>query len=1404
MSVAQDSASRKYCPETAAQWTELLTGLSINNPSSWWLCQEPSGNLVDSGSGGRTVTVNGSPAYQASAPGWIRKGIKPTDNSATMYGSCTIPDVNTTSSMLLQMFSLNTPATAQRGLNMIGLTTAERASVQAGNKLRGSSHVSNADGSQQHTGTLVVITKFDRAHSALGVYTQHEQIKPTFNAPGASTTMYMFGDGIAASDATLVYSALWTGADAEISDAKIQDLLDAIDGAELTIEKMEAGSFAHKWVVEIEGCPYLPSDAPAAAVLNAYPGRDWTQVLGGLFVEVRNDQRIKPFAPFADGGTCQLRVVDTDHTDVFGKYLWRRAGGFETIISSTVDRDDTTINVKSTSAFASSGEIYIGTECIGYAGKTATSFTGCTRGKYSPFGTALTGAGGIRFGNHHRVGTDANHVQMNPVVSSIPRVWLGKRIAVRLHTWDAVNQTINARAEAQLVFAGRITDIADDANTAAAIIECDHVLSELQEVPIFREQFIAEAAPGLSLITDRVFYFTDVVHGSAGLLANNLTVVAGAPANTNQIQAGTYSLQEMCEALNRWLGGEKAAGRINGHYSWSIGANTDGMRARCHWRIQNATANLTCGWNLSLPSDVASFLGLSDAEPDLYGGTTNFFPEKSRTNIDNIVSGKASPFTTLIFRPWAARIGQDFVESPYIDTDNIRGAFIGQRDRMPASIKASCDSSAQWGIFLLDEKLLVVARYDSSAKRLNNCWIAPFQMPTAEDSSAVGYFGRRADDNDAGPVTIRQILILEGSLFTLTMELMYSTGVSGYNHATYDTLGVGLGVGLPGEVLGEEFERSVSNLPNSDAPLVLLIDEPTTIQELIGSDLMFRWAFLRWKDQNLEACTWKTPLNELAIATLSESNKMLPAENDSETHRVSSQESNEFQYATVKIDFNRNFSLGRNGDYQKSVKFEDQTAVDDSGGGARTATLKLRNTFTQYTNTGSSVEAGLPEFMVHMPSISRSSRKIARTLSATLFESIAPGDIVTMTDKFARDPRTGARGVNSRAAFVTRVAYDLGGPDSDPEGHVRPMDGEIEINFLDTQRGQKFAPAADIDDTQNAGGFSAGYNSGTSTIRCYKNHYSHVLVIKFRRGTFYLSEAADASNFHAGDKILIVERDPASTASPTFWERTIQSVSGNDIVLTSGLSSPAWDSAKRYRVVPQKYSQVVSTQRDFVYQADDADNWVEDVEIPWHYSATEEAYDYNAYDNTTPGEFVPDMCYGDGRPYDVGHEQAIARTINAFIDRKSAHQSPYLHNSALALYDEVTASWFTMAFGPIFLGTEHLSSAVTRTLTVAPFYRSQAGGTAKIRITIMRSQPVAAAVGFLPGEQYRDSVFNDHYSQSAVYMTTSTTWQTGADATLTLDTKDIFFGFVWVLLEGQGDVECRGLGKCIEGPRVTS
>lgn len=53
---------------------------------------------------------------------------------------------------------------------------------------------------------------------------------------------------------------------------------------------------------------------------------------------------------------------------------------FSTTLSANISNTDTTISVTTTSGFSNAGAIVIEAELITYTGKTATSFTGCTRG----------------------------------------------------------------------------------------------------------------------------------------------------------------------------------------------------------------------------------------------------------------------------------------------------------------------------------------------------------------------------------------------------------------------------------------------------------------------------------------------------------------------------------------------------------------------------------------------------------------------------------------------------------------------------------------------------------------------------------------------------------------------------------------------------------------------------------------------------------------------------------------------------------------------------------------------------------------------------------------------------------------------------------------------------------------
>jgi hypothetical protein len=1207
MTVTRDATSRIAMPMTASEWSECLTGTGLNAPSSYWRCSQAAGSsLADLGTGARTVTLSGSPSLGAAASGWSATGIKGTDGGA-QTATFTIPTTSTTSSMLLQCWGLsgNQPAAA-RDLNWIGAFTGSNGRLIAGTtgvKLRSHSPTPNdADGTQNYSGILVTITKFDRANSVQGVYARGERLKATYGAPVGSTTGYLLGGSNGATDATLVYGAYWSGADAEISDSQIQLLINAVYGDATTLSAMQAGGFIMRWVACIEGCQYILHEnlAEATTVLNAYAGTDWTQSLGGLVVDLKNKHQVTPWDPFTGGGSCQLRVIP-DVADTFGVLVNKRAAGNETALGATCDRDDTSITVASTTGFAGSGEVFIGTECIGYTSTDATHFLGCTRGKYSPFGCSQSGSGGKRFANHHRLGNDQNHVQMQPVVTDQPRQWIGKRVGVWLHTWDPSSNTINPRNEAQLVFAGRIAGIADDPNTFATVIDLEPIHDEIRNGVIGKDMWAGELAEGITMVTGRTFTFGDGKSNAAYKTANSLTVVASGASGTNQINAGRYSLQGVCEFLSAWLAGEKNAGRIYGQYSVASPVTSNvGLRTKMYWRIEDATSTTTCLWAMSLPGEVSAFLGITKTEPGSTGVTEGWGKNGMRVNTNYIAQGDAVPFTNLVFKPSGpGRLGQEFTEVMTYLANNERGTFTDQYAYLPANIKSACASGNNWGLFLLNDQVLMVGSY--SAGTLTKCWLAPFQLTADKDSGSNAYIGRRADEAEGGAITLRQVFVFEKTLAEMFQTFVYGSGTSGYNHSTWDVLGYGLGIGIPGELLGGEFERSLTNMPQTNAPIAVVIDEPTKFVDLFSADLVLRRSFLRWKDEGFQFAQWQTPRTALAVAALPESTKAAPVGHD-ENHRVSSAETQEHARPIIKFDYCRDFAVGRDGQYLKSIQLEDQTAVDDLGGNVKPFTLQLRNTYHDLGNMGSPVEALIPEFLAYMPVLARPFRMITRSIDLRFFEGYSVGDIVTVTDSFARDPLTGRRGITSRAAMISRLSYDLGGKD-------RPMGGEVDLFFLDTHRGDLYCPSAQVDDTAT----NAGYNVGTKVLTCYAQKFTHTITIKKTWGsvtrTFDITEPADATWLAVGDRVMVHQIDVVSGG--LTWDDTVAAQSGNTITLTTGLGG--WDNTKKYRITYQKLSQLVSaTQMDHVFQADSVDKLIENLEVAFHYSATEELYGYTA------------------------------------------------------------------------------------------------------------------------------------------------------------------------------------------------
>lgn len=91
----------------------------------------------------------------------------------------------------------------------------------------------------------------------------------------------------------------------------------------------------------------------------------------------------------ASAAPAWATLLPSDINTQYGSFYF----DYSTTLTADINNSVTTISVASTTGFSNSGAIIIGMELITYTGKTATSFTGCTRGAASsPNVSHTTGA----------------------------------------------------------------------------------------------------------------------------------------------------------------------------------------------------------------------------------------------------------------------------------------------------------------------------------------------------------------------------------------------------------------------------------------------------------------------------------------------------------------------------------------------------------------------------------------------------------------------------------------------------------------------------------------------------------------------------------------------------------------------------------------------------------------------------------------------------------------------------------------------------------------------------------------------------------------------------------------------------------------------------------------------------
>lgn len=1149
-----------------------------------------------------------------------------------------------------------------------------------------------------------------------------------------------------------------------------------------TLDMLNAYGGAVTFVAQIEGYDtLLVSDHPAE-VLTAWqdadlPGNyDAAHAVSGLCVHWSQEQRHSPWTPFGQPPMLAFSVVagrdeNGDDTDAFGAAVAKRTSTLQTSLIAALDPNDTTATVRSTAAFPGSGTVHVGAEAMAYTTTAADEFQTLTRGLYSPFHTSSS----ARFARTHHafdpstaVG-DALAVRIPPVVADEQRDWVGRWVGVWICR-RSTGSVIDGPDDALLAFAGQIAEVTEGEH-GETIVECEHALRSVYDRNLFANPYQAIAAEGVQLKVGASNDFTCVTTRVAtSKTANPLTIVSGAPASVNEIQEGVYTIYELGAAINAWLQAEYAAARLmfSVSYDAAYDNGTDGPRGVLSYSDSGGSAGdirrAVVTWPTAMVSRYLGWDGNTTISIDTITSTSSI--RSPKTPLRFLISNLAT--TVTVTNPRGVWIDQGgILPTPLHDPSGLEDGVIRIGDSGHAVVQHVSDT--ELGVLF-------------SSSELNR------YLPALDPNPGTAIEVPIDDDRD---LSVSQVILAEASFKDLLLQILFSTGASGFNHATYDTLSAELGCALPYQLGGADLVADVAACADADEPLVVVLRKPTRFVDLFNVDMILRWSFFTWGAGRIRLRTWGTPTSGAAVLAIDDNDKGLPpsaAESDPQRSR-----------AVERLEFIRNIVTVTWGQDATGELVRPPIPILDvvsmSVHGDRAIELKARNTLARgqvgdFLGVVSRFAAGLSLF-------SRPHRVVRRTMGLHHFEQLVPGTFVTITDHDVRDPETGLHysratdsgGLTGWPGIVVANEHDwggsrpgLGGPAPEPDDPF----GEVEIMIFDRVTASPYSPAAQVDETASTGGYSAGYNDGAKTLKLREHEHSGA------------SDAADSSRFAAGDEVRIVQIDPDNPAAPITWLRTVASVSTNELVLTATLSAPAWDATKIYRVVPQDYATVQGSQRSSAFQADDADGLVSGTRQPYAMvvSGTGQANPFTGSAATELPARWADVASGDGVALDVAYARDAGRLANNLVSYKTGPQTPAVCSEARS--GSPTGTWKLVTIEPVAVGIGELFASQTRKLSVAPQFRSKTGGSVSVRVSLCRLWP--------QGDSLHDATLVDPYV-SATFTTTSTTYVTATAQDLDIAHLNLspssLGGLGWLAVEvNSGNAEVLGLARRCLGPVV--
>jgi hypothetical protein len=1061
----------------------------------------------------------------------------------------------------------------------------------------------------------------------------------------------------------------------------------------------------------IEGFGSVFSTAPPADMAGTYsadaaPYSSFPDPVGQMVVGGLLQQSINLYDPDIKPESVTVTIVDRDLLLLGALFKARASTGHQTYLTANVVAGSTAaIAVKDTTGFAASGTLYIGGEAVGYTAKTATTFTGITRGLF----TVNQTNGGTAFAPSHLIGNNVSvSVTTAPAVSDFQRTWYGRFCHIFLHARDPLTGAYNKASEALRIFSGRLEVPGDDLGDGRIQLVIKSALDLLNK-PLGPDQWRANISNGqiFDSKTD-----TMTVYRQFGAI-----YYVAAHLGLSVTQATSH--QELADAMNAiwranvWAyslyGGAVAAGDV---WSISLIETQNGPRYRISLDANTTPVADNTAIQMYMHESAFDMLGFEFRDTNgwkdgLGNVAANLVLNRQSSSRYDVIAARP-PISYYNVRP---TFGQKLAVGDEVNT------FVSQT---PADFAADGASvSANGCVQMLggrNEGLYLVKYTSGSPSKIEVTH--QFDYPTGKFTSIT-----LLDDTPNGvirvgepgdvPPTVKQVIYYRGPAGALLLRCLLSTGgASGYNHAAYDTLTTaGFGAGIPASLVDVESWETLN-----DATIELLVTEPKPFYELLEPVLAMTGSYVVWKAADASSQPKLAIVNPsldtayLATWQLNETNKCSPDERPRVTHALDG--------IVTRLVIKAGHGVSEPEQASVTISVEHLAAQSDFGK-RRTVTL----------NAGAVLNYEALIQQVLQPALTYFARPlaIAERSYTGAFARMAPADSVTLIDNYVADPATGTRGAIIYA-WVLGTSFDL-----------ESLQGRARLVFM-PEKSPNFtapwAPSARVDETAGGGGYNAG---------------SRELTLKPHEFSEATAATLDYQRFSVGDKVRVVQLD---AAAPLEWFDDIATVPGtNRLGLTAGLAG--FVAGNRYVIEFDDLSTVVAGQRDVAYLADATtlSTGYAPAPLPFEWGGGNIAVAGATVDYTV-GTPRPETRYDDqGEPLSIHKQTYLVKGANAqlaYRTRNVLYSDYFGDRSQTGTTDRLILSFFVPFFG-------HHGESGTRRLKVKVRGRQAGGGTATFTVASSHRRPT--------GDTYTAFEFPGGFAITTI-TTTSATDVWSAEATL--------------------------------------